>query len=1068
MKRLTILMWFVLFLIPVSVTQSQFDNIGNRGLSERIKKKNTLFAAAPEFASTHALSPSLVVAGKEGNTKPLKLIQCGYSVRIVRFLIEVTATYEFYNPSDETVEGVFTFPLPDGATVDGYALDINGKMIDGVAVPKKRATVIFNEIERHGIDPGLIEWSGKNAFKSRIFPIDSQSSRTIRIRYTDMIDTSKYTLPIKFDGQIDKFSIEIDASKTDVLPKIIDNELNGELSELKFDIETCIAKAEYEKFQPNENLLLEFPPNNNQETVSFSTPECNYFVTRIPMDEIRRRLEPERLELEEKLAQPNRIAVYWDASGSRLHVDHTKELELLRQYLETKRCDVDLVVFRDTPEPVQSFNSESYEKLFETLKNIPYDGGTNFLSIFTHRLQPDLSLLFSDGNYNYQTNTIEDFMVLKSPFYVIGTGNSPHSPELQSITKSSGGTLFHLSRDNVSEILDGIGKISLIITFRNMPHVITQPRIGILKDSLFVAYVHQNQTSLDFQTAIHVGNEVETNKATEIITFSVAKNNNIYNNVYNDPLAERIWAQLQLHALIRYATKNRREILELGLKYNIVTPETTLLVLESLEQYIEFQVEPPASQPEMQAQYRDRKTQWNNRVQKVAKERQIKGMRILRRNWNIFTRWWNHSFELPDEYKFVPQYTDINEAFASPSNRSLRYSNWRGGGFWGMGFGGMGGAGSGMSGGNTQTPSPTVTPNIVLQPRIADSPYLEIIRNAAASQKQSPYAVYLEQRKQYQNSPFFYWESAILFHELGDMKTALRILSNLQELEFGDDLVTLQMLGFLTLQWNQTDLAILLFHEALGLKENDPISLRGLALTFLLQENPDREDHFVQSFEAFHKLIKTVWDHYDYNNNYDTLCLISLYELQRMAIKGNRRGFRTPDNNQNIHQNVTKPLDVDLRIVASASHPNVRVCLAVTEPSGEFVRQDNRCLSVHGGALITNNQNLSQYLIRKAEKGTYKIVLERFDVKENDKDEWDELEDQWEDLKDFVHWNPNDLDEEEPQSDNNEKEKADALAPGVVFVDIFTNYGRDNETRRSLCIILDDVTERYEIGEVNF
>jgi hypothetical protein len=187
-----------------------------------------------------------------------------------------------------------------------------------------------------------------------------------------------------------------------------------------------------------------------------------------------------------------------------------------------------------------------------------------------------------------------------------------------------------------------------------------------------------------------------------------------------------------------------------------------------------------------------------------------------------------------------------------------------------------------------------------------------------------------------------------------------------------------------------------------------------------------------------------------------------------MAVKGKTLGFGMPDNDQKVIQNITQPLDVDLRIVASASHPNVRVCLAVTEPSGEFVRQDNKCLSVHGGVLITNDQSLSQYLIRKAEKGTYKIVLERFDIKDNDDDEWDELENQWEDLKDFVNWDSDDWDEEESESDNNEKEKSDALAPGVVFVDIFTNYGRADETRRSLCITLNDNTETYEIAEINF
>jgi hypothetical protein len=72
MKYSTILTWFAILLIPISVTNAQFDDIGGGQEGQRSKGKDRLFAAAPEFASTHALSPSLVVTGKEGSAKPLE------------------------------------------------------------------------------------------------------------------------------------------------------------------------------------------------------------------------------------------------------------------------------------------------------------------------------------------------------------------------------------------------------------------------------------------------------------------------------------------------------------------------------------------------------------------------------------------------------------------------------------------------------------------------------------------------------------------------------------------------------------------------------------------------------------------------------------------------------------------------------------------------------------------------------------------------------------------------------------------------------------------------------------
>jgi len=49
--------------------------------------------------------------------------------KVYGFLAETEMTLTFHNPTWKTVEGDFYFPLPEGATVTGYALDINGAMV---------------------------------------------------------------------------------------------------------------------------------------------------------------------------------------------------------------------------------------------------------------------------------------------------------------------------------------------------------------------------------------------------------------------------------------------------------------------------------------------------------------------------------------------------------------------------------------------------------------------------------------------------------------------------------------------------------------------------------------------------------------------------------------------------------------------------------------------------------------------------------------------------------------------------------------------------------------------------
>ena len=46
-----------------------------------------------------------------------------------------------------------------------------------------------------------------------------------------------------------------------------------------------------------------------------------------------------------------------------------------------------------------------------------------------------------------------------------------------------------------------------------------------------------------------------------------------------------------------------RELEQLGKQFNLVTANTSLLVLETVEQYVQYRVVPPKSQPEIYAQF---------------------------------------------------------------------------------------------------------------------------------------------------------------------------------------------------------------------------------------------------------------------------------------------------------------------------------------------------------------------------------------------------------------------------------------------------------------------------------
>jgi hypothetical protein len=105
-------------------------------------------------------------------SKALRLESLGLQVELAGALSETTLTARFANPSDDTLEGDFTFELPEGAVVTGYALDIDGQLVDGVLVDPLKAERTYEAQVREGVDPGLARCraamcSRRGSFRSR-------------------------------------------------------------------------------------------------------------------------------------------------------------------------------------------------------------------------------------------------------------------------------------------------------------------------------------------------------------------------------------------------------------------------------------------------------------------------------------------------------------------------------------------------------------------------------------------------------------------------------------------------------------------------------------------------------------------------------------------------------------------------------------------------------------------------------------------------------------------------------------------------------------------------------------
>ena len=131
------------------------------------------------------------LAGTTGASTPLWLSNYQADVTITDQIAVTHVDQTFQNQSNMTMEGVFIFPLPDNAIVTELALWINGQRVVGSVMQSDTAQAVYNSVVSRSIDPALLQYLGGNVFKLSVYPIQAagspMSTRRIEITYAELL-----------------------------------------------------------------------------------------------------------------------------------------------------------------------------------------------------------------------------------------------------------------------------------------------------------------------------------------------------------------------------------------------------------------------------------------------------------------------------------------------------------------------------------------------------------------------------------------------------------------------------------------------------------------------------------------------------------------------------------------------------------------------------------------------------------------------------------------------------------------------------------------------------------------
>lgn len=954
--------------------------------------------------------------------QPVRLTDLAIAVSVAGLQAETVTTMTFHNPNGRVLAGELEFPLPDGATVCGYALDVDGQMVDGVIVPKDKGRVVMETEMRRRVDPGLVEHVRGNLFRTRVYPIPAQGSRTITVVHVAELSLSDdgaachVPLPRTSLPRLDlRVEVAAGAGKPE-LGGFGDLVLNG------FE-RRWVAEATLQTVTPDDDLYIRLP-QLGPELVSLERHQDETYVAISHAPE---------LPQSGGTASAERIAVAWDASGSRDPAAVARDRAVLAAVVARLGCGVDLRVFRNAPAAWQHFapGPEGAQALAAHLDALAYDGGTDLAALDLRRdalpaaaQAADRWLLFTDGLHTLGDG-LPRFGAL--PVDVIAGGSRRDRGVQRLIASATGGRLIDASTTAAARAAQMLctGQATLLRV---------EAPAGALADVQYAYAAGSGRATVyarvrgDCTATLVYGrpggagvlrHPVELRRAEAVAGRVIA----------------RAWAGARVAELAVFPERNAEKLLHIGRRYGLVTPGTSLIVLENLQQYLEHEIEPPASWPSMRERY----------FAALKGRRQREGQRVEDKLatvlgwWRERVAWWERDFPRHAEVKVAQGEAREGEArevvargreealtgmarqLASRDAPATAARPADTGGAGGFDLAVMEAAPSAELAADGLTDkaagAPSTAAAIAIQAWDPDTPYLAALREAPAAEV---YPAYLAQRAQHASSPAFYLDcaGAILAH---DRALGLRVLSNLAELRI-DDPALLRIYAWRLQEAGALDRAIELLERVRRLRAEDPQSHRDLALLLGRrgEQQNDRED-LTRAVRLLYDVIIGDWQ------RFAQIEVIAAMELNRcIALAEAMPGGDAADFSY-IDSRLRKLLDCDVRIVLSWDADNTDIDLHVIEPSGERAYYGNN-RTVIGGLVsrdFTQGYGPEEYLVRRAMPGTYRIRCRYYGSSQQT-----------------------------------------LVGPATVTATVITNFGRSDERRQDLTLRLDTVKETVDIGAI--
>lgn len=142
---------------------------------------------------------ALIVVDPNGQEMRLSLRKYHVDVHVEDGFARTTIDQTYFNHENRRLEGTFYFPIPAEAQISRLAMYVDGKLMEGGMAERQHAANVYESIVYTRRDPALLEWIDGTTFKMRVFPLEARQEKRILISYTQKLPEayaqSEYRFP---------------------------------------------------------------------------------------------------------------------------------------------------------------------------------------------------------------------------------------------------------------------------------------------------------------------------------------------------------------------------------------------------------------------------------------------------------------------------------------------------------------------------------------------------------------------------------------------------------------------------------------------------------------------------------------------------------------------------------------------------------------------------------------------------------------------------------------------------------------------------------------------------------